>query len=39
MTPIDEMIATIPVWVRLLFALPTAFGLAWGVWSTRHDFS
>lgn len=37
MTPIDEMIAEIPVWIRLLFALPPAVGLAWGVWATRKD--
>jgi hypothetical protein len=30
-TPIDEWVMTYPVWLRLLWALPPALGLAWHV--------
>jgi hypothetical protein len=37
LNPIEEMIAQVPIWLRLLAAMVPAIGLAWGVWATRGD--
>ncbi len=34
---LEEVIAGVPMGVRLLLALLPATGLAWGIWQTRSD--
>ncbi len=38
LNPIEEMIAQVPVWIRLLMAMVPALGLMWGIWGDRKDF-
>jgi len=35
LNPIDQMIAEIPLWIRLVPALLFGLPLMWGVWATR----
>ena len=37
LNPLEELIAQVPMWLRLLWALLPATGLAWGIWQTRND--
>ena len=34
---LEAIIAQVPIWVRLLWALVPATGLAYGIWRTRSD--
>ena len=39
LSPLEQMIAEVPVAWRLVLALSLALPLSWGLWATRHDVS